>query len=135
VFARHHYLSHSFHRNAKIFVGYVNGKLAGMTSILHFPHPREKRFKQLHRTVVFPDFQGLGIGHRLRNFVANLYKKKGFRVITTLSHPVLIHAMQNDSHWRCTSQKRHNKPGKRSKSRMIRSRNRITTSWEYQKNS
>lgn len=45
---------------------------------------------RLSRTVVLPDFQGMGIGAKLSEAVASLYLDRGCRVNATAAHPALI---------------------------------------------
>jgi len=35
----------------------VNDEIAGFISVLHFPHPKVKNMKKVHRLVVLPDYQ------------------------------------------------------------------------------
>ncbi|GAB3272877.1 hypothetical protein GCM10027347_44840 [Larkinella harenae] len=113
-----------------MFVATVNGQLAGFTAVLTFPHPVVKNCLRIHRTVVLPSFQGLGLGIKLRNTIASLITREGRKLITTTTHPALIRQMQKDPLWACTAKKRHPKPGKSSQFNSTSS-NRITTSWKY----
>ncbi len=47
--------------------------------------------------VVLPDYQGLGIGLKMVNFIAELYKNE--RLFITLSNPALVNALKKDSKW------------------------------------
>lgn len=101
VFREHHYLDHAIHKGARCFVATWQGKPVGFTSYLHFPHPRCKTFKREHRTVVLPDFQGVGIGNRLSEFVAQKVKEDGNRFISTTSNPAMIHYRSRSPLWKC----------------------------------
>lgn len=46
MFAKYHYLNHSFNAAARTFVCYANGHLAAFTSALHFMHPKKKKHRQ-----------------------------------------------------------------------------------------
>ena len=132
MFARHHYLSHYFHPSAKLYLGLINGNIAGMSSLLHFPHNRIKNFKQIHRVVVLPDYQGLNLGRRLTNFIASLWTSKGYRIIITTSHPAMIHTLRCSPEWIMTAQGRVDRKGRTSsRTASARSVRRLTTSWEY----
>lgn len=100
VFREHHYLTHDIHRASECFLATWNDKPVAFCSVLHFPHPRCKKFKREHRTVVLPDFQGVGIGNRLSEFVAELYVKKGYRFISTTSAPAMIMHRHKSQKWR-----------------------------------
>lgn len=102
LFRKYHYLSHNFNKAARVFVAFANGNLCAFTAVLPFPHPHRKNVWKLHRTVVFPDYQGVGIAKALRSYVAQSYKDKGQDVITTTSHRAMIGCMQHDKRWICT---------------------------------
>lgn len=117
---------------------YVNGELAGFTSALTFVHPRVKNTKRGHRTVVLPDFQGVGLGVYLRDFVAEHYRKQGIGYITTTSNPALVHSMKKSPKWICTAAGRNTSSASPNKgsagnslNKTIAGVSRITTSWRY----
>lgn len=99
VFAKHHYLSHSHNNAAQVYLAFVNDQLAGFISIFHFPHPKVKTFKSVHRLVILPDYQGLGIGIKLLNKVGEIYKNNNWRYIITTSAPSLIFALKKSNLW------------------------------------
>lgn len=101
MFSKHHYLSHSHNNAAKVYLAAINGVIAGFCSVLHFPHPKVKNLKRIHRLVVLPDYQGAGIGIRLLNEVANLYKKEKQRVSIVTSSPALIFGLKKRNNWAC----------------------------------
>jgi hypothetical protein len=52
--------------------------------------------------VTLPDFQGVGIGNALSDFVASLWSGLGYRALSTTTHPAMIRARQRSPHWRMT---------------------------------
>tara|TARA_R100001015_G_C4633538_1_gene198647 strand:- start:3489 stop:4580 length:1092 start_codon:yes stop_codon:yes gene_type:complete len=137
MFAKHHYLNHSHNNAATVYVAYVNNNLAGFYSVLPFPHPVIKNVRKGHRLVVLPDYQGIGVGLRIRTEIAKHYvlnEKKRF--IATTSHPAIIYGLKNNPNWLLTKKGRQGRGGKTGKIQNINvknssSSNRITTSWEY----
>ena len=101
MFAKHHYLSHSHNNAANVFVATVNDEVAGFISILHFPHPKAKDLKKVHRLVILPDYQGAGIGLRLLNEVGKMYKRENWRYTIVTSAPSLINALKKSNEWLC----------------------------------
>lgn len=99
TFGKYHYLSANFNKVADVFVTTVNGDLAAFCAALPFPHPRLKKVRREHRTVVLPDFQGIGLGVRLSDFVAEQYRRKGYRYISTTSNPAMAHYRINSPKW------------------------------------
>lgn len=106
LFRKYHYLSDNFNPSADTFVAFIDGKPAAFTSALHFVHPKVKKTYRGHRTVVLPDFQGIGIGMKLREYIASYYKKMGFSYITTTSSPNLIYASVKSPNWAITRKNR-----------------------------
>ncbi len=101
MFAKHHYLSHIHNNSANVFIATVNNQIAGFLSVLHFPHPKAKNIKKVHRLVVLPDYQGAGIGIRLLNEVGKIYKSKKDRFLIVTSAPSIIHALKKSKKWLC----------------------------------
>jgi ABC-type polar amino acid transport system ATPase subunit/GNAT superfamily N-acetyltransferase len=125
VFAKHHYLSH-YHNNAStVYVAYVNEQLAGFISIIHQPHPKVNNIKRIHRLVILPDYQGIGIGVKLTEYIGKIYKNDGYRYTITTSAPSLINYFKKSDNWMCR------KFGRNKKHKTGNSSARITTAWEY----
>jgi ABC-type ATPase with predicted acetyltransferase domain len=110
---------------------FVNEQLAGFISILHFPHAKVKNIKRVHRLVVMPDFQGIGIGVRLLEYIGKKYINNKYRYRITTSAPSLINYFKNNVNWLCSSYGRKKNHGGTLKVGKFGSENRITTSWEY----
>lgn len=136
MFKKYHYLSHSFNKAARVFLCYCNDVLVGFNAILPFPHPIKKNTWREHRLVVFPDFQGVGIGSRFSALCGEILKDEGKTFIATTSNPALIFSRKKDNKWITTRIGRtsrgskngilHNKNVKNSTSA-----NRITVSFQY----
>ena len=137
IFRKYHYLSHSHNNAARVFVATLNGELCAFTSILSFPHPHISNAYRLHRTVVLPDYQGLGIGATLTTYVAQLYKDNGKRVITTTSNPARIAGLKCSKKWIATHVGRNSTNSATGKMQNKKTRKtftscaRITASFEY----
>ena len=115
MFSKYHYLSDSFNIAAKVFICFANDNLCGFCAALPSPLPKIKNVYREHRTVVLPDFQDVGIGHKFSNWVAEYFIKHGKRYISTTSNPALIHARCKDAKWVMKEMpKRKSKPSKSS---------------------
>lgn len=134
MFAKHHYLSHNHNNAAKVFLAFINNQLAGFISVFHFPHPKVKNFKTVHRLVIFPDYQGLGIGVMFLNEIGKIYRKENWRFTIITSAPSLMFALKKSTLWNLKQFGR--KPpqnintGNPISTRKSDSSNRLTTSWE-----
>jgi len=133
LFREYHYLDHEINKSAQCYIATWNEKPVAFCSVIHFPHPSCSKFKREHRTVVLPDFQGVGIGNRFSEFVASLYKKSGFRFISTTSAPSMMFYRANSRNWRCHRFGRSANPGKTTNKQIAAtiSHKRISAGFEY----
>jgi GNAT superfamily N-acetyltransferase len=102
-----------------------------------------KGWKRVHRLVVLPDYQGIGIGVRFINEVSKYYIKKGFNMNLTTTTPALVHALARAKEWILIRKSRmkaglneffKNNPNKTSgKWTFAESKNRITYSFNFKK--
>lgn len=69
MFRRHHYLSGDLHKAAQCYGGWIGDDLVAFAAYIHFPHAHVKDIKMAHRVVVLPDYQGLGLGMRLNDWI------------------------------------------------------------------
>lgn len=133
MFAKHHYLSHSHNNAANVFIATINDQIAGFLSVLHFPHPKVKNLKKVHRLVILPDYQGAGFGIKFLNEIGSIYKKQKERFNIVTSAPSLINALKKNNNWLCTHYGRntpHKGDMKTKNGKSSGSENRITASFE-----
>lgn len=134
MFSKYHYLSSSHNNAANVFICMVNNEIAGFISVLHFPHPKVKNLRKVHRLVVLPDYQGLGIGGRMLNEIAKIYCNQKYRFSIVTSQPNLINSLKKSKEWLCKNFGR-NKPHrgvlKNTQNSKSGSENRLTIVFEY----
>jgi len=131
MFSKHHYLSHKHNNAAKVFIAIINNEIAGFISVLHFPHPKVKNMKKVHRLVILPDYQGGGFGIKFLEEIGNFYKKEKFRFNIVTSAPSLIYYLKKSSKWITTRFSRtHTQSKGTTVGNMQTSHNRITASFE-----
>lgn len=127
-----HYLSHDHNKSAHKYIAEIGGQPVAWCSVLHFPHPKAKNIKRLHRTVVKPDYQGIGLGYKFRCVIASMYKNDGYRVTTSTSSPALIHSMNRNNDWIMTRKpSRVSSTSNKGVLKKATSAQRITASFEY----
>ena len=104
TFGRHHYLSHKLHPASRGYLATVRigdeepTPAAFVATLANVGHEGRRA---IHRLVVLPDFQGLGVGLRVLDAVASVEAvthKLGIRT----SHPSLIRALGKSKRWRVT---------------------------------
>ncbi len=110
IFKRHHYLSAELNISAVCFVGVWNGQVVAFNASLCLPgkippaYEGDVRGKYREsRTVVLPDFQGLGIGTRFSNTIGEIFLKRGYRYFSKTAHSKMGEYRQKSPLWRATS--------------------------------
>lgn len=75
----------------------LNDEIVAHTGIIYFPMQKGK--KRVHRLVVLPDYQGIGIGTAFIKAVAKIVEKEGFELNLTTTTPALVGALKRDEEW------------------------------------
>jgi ABC-type lipoprotein export system ATPase subunit len=103
IFKQHHYLSEDLNKAANNYVVCWNDKPICFVGILPFPGVGDEKTRRISRIVVLPDFQGLGLGKSILNYISALYaQEKSTMYIRTMS-PALGIALSKDQNWIATS--------------------------------
>lgn len=85
------------HAAAQQYVGIMNGEIVAHTGIIFFPMQKGK--KRVHRLVVLPDYQGIGIGTAFIKAVADIVNAEGYELNLTTTTPALVGALRKDKSW------------------------------------
>lgn len=85
------------HKGAAQYVGVLNGRLVCHTGVIQFPLRKGK--KRVHRLVVLPDYQGIGIGTAFIKAIGDIVESQGFELNLTTTTPSLIYSLLKDKHW------------------------------------
>jgi len=128
MFSKYHYLDSSLHRGSVCYTSYINNNPVAFLAYIHQPNAYRKNIKRITRLVVLPDYQGIGIGNRTLDAVAESIKRKENVCHVTTSTPALLHPMSNSKKWKCLHFGRY---GNHTVIKQRGSAKRITTSWEY----
>lgn len=134
LFARHHYLTADLNKSAQIYVGLINDQPAVLTAILPLINANVKNARRISRTVVLPDYQGIGIGGKFVNAICAGLQAQGLSTYTTTSHPARVRALNKSKEWEMIREpSRVAQRGKTSSitGRLGLSRSRITTGFRY----
>ncbi len=132
LFARHHYLTGSIAPQAKCYLATWNGEPVSFAAIL--PIIGRKGRRRFTRIVTLPDYQGIGIGMRTVETVADFQREGGLRVNVTSSHPALIRHCDRSPRWRVVAVKRTGQAASRRRTAFTAYRNsagRSVVSFEY----
>ena len=110
MFAHHHYLTSKLPPVVRCFLATWNGAVVGFSSSIALPGKipplyngdNRKKFREC-RTVVLPDFQGIGIGTKLSDKIADIHIEDGYRYFSKTSHPRMGEHRQYSNLWRKTA--------------------------------
>ncbi len=100
LFAPHHYMSGDLHCGSQCFGGFIDGQIVAFAAYLHFPHAKVRDIKHGTRLVVLPDFQGLGIGGRMDDWIGGYLYARGYRYRNVVAHPAMIAQYCKSPRWR-----------------------------------
>lgn len=103
MFRDHHYLTGNINKSSRCWIAKWNGTVVGFASALAFPNGNFKNAWREHRTVVLPDFQGLGFGVRISDAVAQIFINEGCRYFSKTVHPRMGEYRNNSPLWNPTS--------------------------------
>lgn len=78
---------------------YDNDNIIGFCAVLHQPHGKVLNLKRCSRIVILPDYQGIGLGTKFLNVVAEYYKKLGYQFTIVTSAKNMIGALRKNTKW------------------------------------
>lgn len=133
LFRNHHYLSQDLNEASNIYVAELEGEIVGMCAVITQPNGYCINGYRVHRLVVLPDFQGLGIGRKLLNWICEHYNSKGKVMYIRTSHVKLINSLLKSNDWKETGRSRGVSPSQKKKMKW-KTTNRTPYSFEYIKN-
>lgn len=97
MFRQYHYLKGSLGAGVRCYTAVYQNRPIAFIAVACVR--MKAKYYRVSRLVVLPDYQGIGVGKRLLNFIAEIYTsqtKLPFYIIT--SNPQLIHG--NMEHWK-----------------------------------
>lgn len=98
-FKKYHYMTSELNKASACFVFTWNNKLVAFYSILPLPSGSYKNAYRGHRLVVLPDFQGLGIGSHVSEFIGGILKNNGKIFYVKTVNPALGIYRTNSENW------------------------------------
>jgi len=135
-FRDHHYKDHRLQGSAVCFVGELDGRAIAFTAIMQqglslkemlsgnfdqkvikeigFPLKwTDWKLLREHRTVVLPDFQGLGVGSLMADAVASICEQLGYGFMSTTAHPTYGGYRDRSPLWATLPSSKRARPGGR----------------------
>lgn len=106
TFAPHHYLTADLNPSARCFLAVWGETIVGFWSVITLPSGTLKNAWREHRTVILPQFQGLGLGTRFVDRMAHWWVENHGRFFSRTAHPRLASYRDASPRWRVTSHSR-----------------------------
>jgi ABC-type lipoprotein export system ATPase subunit/GNAT superfamily N-acetyltransferase len=109
LFKKHHYLTEELPSSVQVYLALWGDRIVGFSSTISLPgwtpplYEGDKRLKWREaRTVVLPDFQGLGIGTRISDAVGEIMLEQNVRYYSKTSHIRMGEYREKSPLWRAT---------------------------------
>lgn len=102
-FKKYHYMTAELNKAATCFVFTWGYRLVAFVGVLPFPNGSLKNAFRETRTVFLPDFQGLGIGSKVTDFIGGVYASKGLQYFTKTINPALGEYRKKSPKWKASS--------------------------------
>jgi ABC-type lipoprotein export system ATPase subunit/GNAT superfamily N-acetyltransferase len=102
-FKKFHYLDSAISKSAHYYVLLLGDKPIGFHAAIHSTNRDIHSYWRGHRTVVLPEFQGLGIGTAFSDAIAQIYVDRGLRYFSKTAHPSFGEHREKSPLWRATS--------------------------------
>jgi len=110
MFKKHHYLNHKIPSAVRCWIAKWGDEIVGFSSSICLPgripglYEGDTRGKWREcRTVCLPDFQGVGIGTKLSDAIADIHIEGGLRYFSKTSHIRMGEYRQKSPLWRATA--------------------------------
>lgn len=110
LFRQHHYLDANLNQSSRCWIALWEGVAVGFTSLIALPNGYLKRAWREHRTVVLPDYQGLGIGVRIGDAVGEMVIADGGRYFSKTANHRMGDYRNNSPKWRPTAKNQKARP-------------------------
>ena len=110
-FSKYHYLDTTMSRSVHCYVLLLGDKPIGFHAAIHSTNRDIHSYWRGHRTVILPEFQGMGIGTRFSDAIAQIYVDKGLRYFSKTAHPSFGEHREKSPLWRATSTNRKSRKG------------------------
>ena len=100
IFREHHYLNQDLIKHSDCYVALVNDDPAGFFAYVPEFQRKKKNIIRGHRSVVLPDYQGIGLGNIATKAIMKYYTDQGKIVTAITSHPAFISVRIRDKDFR-----------------------------------
>ena len=102
-FKKHHYLTEDLNKSAKCFLFEFNNHPIAICCVLNTPRNNNPNGVSISRIVVSPDYQGLGLGSKICNFIGGIFLNNNNDLYIKTVNPALGEYFNNNDNWIGTS--------------------------------
>jgi len=110
-FGKYHYLDTAISKSAHYYVLLLGNKPIGFHAAIHSTNRDIHSYWRGHRTVILPEFQGMGIGTAFSDAIAEIYVSRGLRYFSKTAHPSFGEHREKSPLWRATSMNKKSRTG------------------------
>lgn len=110
-FSKNHYLDTAISKSAHYYVLLLGDKPIGFHAAIHSTNRDIHSYWRGHRTVILPEFQGMGIGTAFSDAIAEIYVSRGLRYFSKTAHPSFGEHREKSPLWRPTSMNKKSRVG------------------------
>ena len=110
-FSKYHYLDSALSKSAHCYVLLLDDKPIGFHAAIHSTNRDIHSYWRGHRTVILPEFQGMGIGTAFSDAIAQMYVDRGLRYFSKTAHPSFGEHREKSDLWRATSMNKKSRAG------------------------
>jgi len=103
MFKNHHYLDGNINKASRCYIGVWDNQVIAFGASITYPSGTVKNAWRGHRTVVLPDYQGMGIGIRFSDSIAQIHHEQGHRYFSRTAHPRIGYHREHSPLWKPTS--------------------------------
>lgn len=103
LFKKYHYLSADLNNASTCYMALLNDIPIAFMALLTLPGRDVQHAWREHRVVVHPDYQGMGIGNKFSETIAQAYIEKGCRYFCKTSNPRMGEHRNRSPLWRATA--------------------------------
>jgi ABC-type ATPase involved in cell division len=103
IFKAHHYMTASVNQSCTFLLFEWNEKPIAIVAVISTPRNKNPNGKAISRVVVLPDYQGIGIGSKVCNFIGGIYKNQKCDLYIKTVNPALGEYFNKSDQWIGTS--------------------------------
>ena len=103
LFKKHHYMTQEMNRSAMCFCFTWENQLVAFASILPQLGKGVGKAMRMSRLVILPDFQGLGLGGKILDFMGGICCANGFKFYIKTVNPRMGYHLEHSDKWKPTA--------------------------------